>query len=159
MTDSFDLHPEIEIKILDSRLREWGLPHYKTAMAAAFDLCACVPGPVRIEPGRAELVSVGFALHIANPFVAADLLPRSGLGSKGLVLGNLVGLIDADYTGPVMVSLWNRGVPGSQVFTVEPGDRIAQMRFVPVIRPRLREVEVFSLESERGAGGFGSTGR
>ena len=148
--------PDIEVKILDPRLREWGLPRYQSGAAAAIDLHACLDAPVTIPPGEAPaLISAGFAVHIADPHVAALILPRSGLGHRGLVLGNLVGLIDPDYLGPIMVSAWNRGlVP----FTLNPGDRFAQMLFVPVIRPVLKPVEEFSQVTARGAGGFGSTG-
>ena len=146
----------IELRVLDARLHEWGLPAYQTESAAAIDLHACLDGPLAIEPGAAVLIPAGFAMHIADPAVAALILPRSGLGHrKGLVLGNLVGLIDPDYTGPIMVSAWNRG---TDVVTVQPGERFAQMMFVPVLRPMLDVVETFAGESARGAGGFGSTG-
>jgi dUTP pyrophosphatase len=147
----------VEVKILDARLRTWGMPRYQSDGAAALDLHACVDAPLTIQPGDAPvLVSAGFALHMANPHVAALLLPRSGLGHKqGLVLGNLVGLIDSDYTGPIMVSAWNRG---TAPVTLNPGDRFAQLMFVPVLRPALAEVDNFSVGSTRGAGGFGSTG-
>ena len=147
----------VEVKILDARLRDWGMPRYHSDGAAALDLHACVDAPLTIQPGDPPaLISAGFALHMANPNVAALLLPRSGLGHKqGLVLGNLVGLIDSDYTGPVMVSAWNRG---TAPVTLNPGDRFAQLMFVPVLRPTLVEVDNFSAASTRGAGGFGSTG-
>jgi len=147
----------VEVKILDARLRNWGMPRYHSDGAAALDLHACVDAPLTIQPGAAPaLISAGFALHMANPHVAALLLPRSGLGHKqGLVLGNLVGLIDSDYTGPIMVSAWNRG---TTPVTLNPGDRFAQLMFVPVLRPALVEVDDFSVASTRGAGGFGSTG-
>jgi dUTP pyrophosphatase len=151
------LRPRVEIKVLDHRLHEWGLPRYQSAAAAAIDLHACLDAPLTISPGTAPtLISAGFALHMADPHLAALVLPRSGMGHKrGLVLGNLVGLIDPDYTGPIMVSAWNRG----QVTVVlTPGERFAQMLFVPVIRPELVPVAGFSVESERGGSGFGSTG-
>jgi dUTP pyrophosphatase len=146
----------VEVKLLDPRLREWGLPRYQSDAAAAIDLHACLDAPVTINPGDAPaLISAGFAVHIADPHVAALILPRSGLGHRGLVLGNLVGLIDPDYTGPIMVSAWNRG---AAPMVLNPGDRFAQMMFVPVVRPALREVDGFSKVTARGAGGFGSTG-
>ncbi len=152
--------PDIEIVVLDPRLREWGLPQRQSAMAAAIDLHACLDVPLRLAPGSAPvLVPAGFALHIADPGVAALILPRSGAGHRrGLVLGNLVGLIDPDYTGPVLVSAWNRNAPGGETVVIEPGERLAQMVFVPVLHPVLRVVDAFSAESGRGGGGFGSTG-
>jgi dUTP pyrophosphatase len=151
----------IELRILDPRLEVWGLPRYRTAMAAAVDLFACVDGPLAIEPQTAPvLIATGFALSIADPHVAAIILPRSGLGhAKGLVLGNLVGLIDADYQGPVMVSAWNRNPAGTDPVVIAPGDRIAQMAFVPIVRPAFRVVADFTTRTDRGEGGFGSTGR
>lgn len=150
------MRPDVEVKLLDPRLREWGLPRYQSDAAAAIDLHACLDSPVTINPGDAPaLISAGFAVHIADPHVAALILPRSGLGHRGLVLGNLVGLIDPDYTGPIMVSAWNRG---AAPMVLNPGDRFAQMMFVPVVRPALREVDGFSRVTARGAGGFGSTG-
>ncbi|MDB5373062.1 MAG: deoxyuridine 5-triphosphate nucleotidohydrolase [Belnapia sp.] len=152
--------PIIEMKVLDARLRDWGLPRYQTGMAAAVDLHACLDAPVEILPGAAPLlISSGIAVHIGDAGMAALVLPRSGLGhKKGLVLGNLVGLIDADYTGPIMVSAWNRNAPGSAPIVIQPGERFAQMVFVPIIRPEFQLVEEFSAASARGAGGFGSTG-
>jgi len=145
----------IEVKILDERLREH-LPAYATAGSAGMDLRACIGAPISVMPGSTELVSTGIAIHIADPHLAAMILPRSGLGHKhGLVLGNLVGLIDSDYQGPLMVSCWNRG---HVAFTIRPLDRIAQMIVVPLVRPKLRIVERFDT-SGRAAGGFGSTGR
>ncbi len=150
------MRPDVEVKLLDPRLRKWGLPRYQSDAAAAIDLHACLDAPVTINPGDAPaLISAGFAVHIADPHVAALILPRSGLGHRGLVLGNLVGLIDPDYTGPIMVSAWNRG---AAPMVLNPGDRFAQMMFVPVVRPALREVDGFSKVTARGAGGFGSTG-
>lgn len=149
--------PDVEVTVLDPRLRDWGLPRYQSAAAAAIDLHACLDAALTIEPGEPPaLISAGFALHMADPHMAALILPRSGMGhKKGLVLGNLVGLIDPDYTGPIMVSAWNRG---AAPVTLMPGERFAQMVFVPVIRPVLVEVAAFSGASLRGAGGFGSTG-
>lgn len=147
----------IELKVLDARLQGWGLPRYQSDMAAAIDLHACIDAPLVLVPGEAPaLVSAGFAVHMGQPEMAAMVLPRSGLGHrKGLVLGNLVGLIDPDYMGPVLVSAWNRG---AAAITLEPGERFAQMVFVPILRPRFTVVEDFSTGSARGAGGFGSTG-
>jgi dUTP pyrophosphatase len=152
--------PTVELQVLDPRLHEWGLPRYQSAMAAAIDLHACIDAPIAIAPGDpAVLISSGIAVHMAAAGMAALVLPRSGAGHKrGLVLGNLVGLIDPDYTGPVMVSTWNRNAPGSEPIVLTPGERFAQMMFVPVLRPGFRVVEAFSSPSERGAGGFGSTG-
>jgi len=152
--------PRVELKVLDQRLREWVLPHYQSEMAAAIDLHACIDGPLALLAGAPPtLVPSGIAVHMADPGLAALVLPRSGLGHrKGLVLGNLVGLIDADYTGPVLVSAWNRGAAGSEPIVLMPGERFAQMVFVPVVRPSFQIVEEFSVRSERGAGGFGSTG-
>ena len=146
----------IDLKILDPRLgRDFPLPDYATAHAAGMDLRALCDAPLALAPGEAQLVPTGMAIHIADPQVCAMILPRSGLGHKqGLVLGNLVGLIDADYQGPLMVSLWNRG-DARQV--VQPGDRIAQLVLMPVVRAGFRVVEQFE-ESARGAGGFGHTG-
>ncbi len=150
----------MEICILDKRLLEWGIPRYQSEMAAAIDLFACISEPVTLAAGSsAMLVSAGFSLFLRNPHLAAMVLPRSGLGHRsGLVLGNLVGLIDADYQGPVMVSVWNRNGEGSVPVTIMPGDRLAQMIFVPVVRPVFSVVESFSEKTERGSGGFGSTG-
>jgi dUTP pyrophosphatase len=130
-------------------------------MAAAIDLFACVDTPLVVAPqSAAQFVPAGIAIHIGEPNVAAIIVPRSGLGhKKGLVLGNLVGVIDADYTGPVMISVWNRSEIGSAPIVIEPGDRIAQLMFVPVLRPAFDVVDEFSAVSVRGAGGFGSTGR
>ena len=150
----------VEMVVLDERLHLWGLPAYQSAMAAAIDLHACLDAPLAIAPGSAPvLVPAGFAIHMADPNLAALVLPRSGLGHrKGLVLGNLVGLIDPDYTGPIMVSAWNRSAPGTDPITLQPGERFAQLLFVPIARPALKVVDGFSGQSARGAGGFGSTG-
>jgi dUTP diphosphatase len=147
----------MQVRILDPRLgREVPLPSYATAGSAGLDLRACLDAPLRLEPGQAELVPTGLAIHVDDPGLAAVLLPRSGLGHKhGIVLGNLVGLIDSDYQGQVMVSAWNRG---KEPFTIQPGDRIAQLVVVPVVQVQLEVVEAFD-ESARGAGGFGSSGR
>lgn len=149
----------VEMRVLDARLHAWGLPRYQSDHAAAVDLHACLDAPLTIAPGDpAILIPVGFALHINDPAVAALILPRSGLGhKKGLVLGNSVGLIDPDYTGPIMVSAWNRNPAGDPI-VLQPGERFAQMLFVPVLRPSLALVSEFTGSSARGAGGFGSTG-
>ncbi len=151
---------DIEIRILDPRLHEWGVPAYQSAMAAAVDLHACLDAPLTLASGSpAVLIPAGFALHIARADLAAVILPRSGAGHhRGLVLGNSAGLVDADYVGPITVSAWNRNSAGAPPILIAPGERIAQMLFVPVVRPSLRTVEAFSLASARGAGGFGSTG-
>jgi dUTP pyrophosphatase len=152
--------PRIEIKVLDPRLTTWGLPRYQSDMAAAIDLFACLDAPLELAPGSlAQLVPAGFALHIGDPHFAAIIVPRSGLGhKKGLVLGNLQGVIDADYTGPIMISVWNRSAVGTPPVRIEPGERIAQMMFVPIARPMFSVVPDFSQNSTRGSGGFGSTG-
>jgi dUTP pyrophosphatase len=145
------------VKILDARLgREFPLPQYATSGSAGLDLRACLDAPLVLEPGAAELIPTGLAIHLDDPGLAAVLLPRSGLGHRhGIVLGNLVGLIDSDYQGQVMVSCWNRG---QERFTVQPGERIAQMVVVPVVQVELEIVESFET-SRRGAGGFGHSGR
>ena len=145
----------IELKLLDRRMADH-LPVYATPGSAGLDLRACLDAPLVIEPGQATLIPTGLAMHIGDPGLAAMLLPRSGLGHKhGIVLGNLVGLIDSDYQGPLMVSCWNRG---REAFTVQPMERIAQMVIVPVVQARFHRVEAFA-ESSRGGGGFGSTGK
>ena len=146
----------MDLRVLDARMAEH-LPAYATPGSAGLDLRACLDAPLVIEPGRAELIPTGLAIHIAHPGYAAMLLPRSGLGHKhGIVLGNLVGLIDSDYQGPLMVSCWNRG---REPFTVQPLERIAQMVIVPVVQAAFRRVDTFEDRSARGDGGFGSTGR
>ena len=146
---------KLQVKILDPRIRGM-LPHYASAGAAGLDLRACLEKPLALGPGESQLVSSGIAIHVGDPGYAAVILPRSGLGAKsGIVLGNLVGLIDSDYQGPLMVSLWNRG---KAAFTVQPLDRIAQLIVVPVVQVEFEVVEEFSA-SARGAGGFGSTGK
>jgi dUTP pyrophosphatase len=145
----------IDLKVLDARIAAH-LPAYATAGSAGLDLRACVDAPLLLEPGQSVLIPTGLAIHIADPGLAAMILPRSGLGHKhGIVLGNLVGLIDSDYQGPLMVSCWNRG---SANFTVQPMERIAQLVIVPVVQAAFRRVDEFGA-SERGGGGFGSTGR
>ena len=148
---------EIELKILDDRLgNDFPLPDYATPGSAGMDLRAMLQEPLDIAPGQTELIPTGIAIHIADPSLAAVILPRSGLGHKhGIVLGNLVGLIDSDYQGELKVSCWNRG---DTDFTVNPGERICQMVIVPVVQVEYDIVEEFE-ESERGAGGFGHTGR
>jgi len=143
--------------VLDPRLgSEFPLPDYATSGSAGLDLRACIDEPLTISPGETKLIPAGIAIHMGDPALAAVILPRSGLGHKhGIVLGNLVGLIDSDYQGQIMVSCWNRG---SEDFTIAVGERIAQMVFVPVVRAAFELVESFE-ESARGAGGFGHSGR
>ncbi|AVP99393.1 dUTP diphosphatase [Ahniella affigens] len=147
----------VDLKILDPRLgREFPLPTYATEGSAGLDLRAMVATAMALGPGQCELIPTGMAIHIADPNLAAVILPRSGLGHKhGIVLGNLVGLIDSDYQGQVFVSCWNRS---QQPFTIEPGERLAQLVFLPVVRAQFRLVEQF-VDSARGAGGFGHSGR
>jgi dUTP pyrophosphatase len=147
---------KIQLKILDDRLgRDIPLPEYATAGAAGLDLRACLKEPLRLNPGETHLIPTGLAIHIGDPSLAAVLLPRSGLGHKhGIVLGNLVGLVDSDYQGQVFVSCWNRG---SEPFDIAVGDRIAQMVFVPVLQVEFQRVDEFE-ESRRAEGGFGHTG-
>jgi dUTP pyrophosphatase len=146
---------KLEVKILDERVRSL-LPHYATAGAAGLDLRACIESPLTLNAGQSSLVSSGIAIHVGDPGYAAVVLPRSGLGAKnGIVLGNLVGLIDSDYQGPLMISLWNRG---QAPFTIQPLDRVAQLVVVPVAQVEFEVVDEFAA-SARGAGGFGSTGK
>jgi dUTP pyrophosphatase len=146
---------KIDVKILDDRLRDQ-LPHYATAGSAGLDLRACIDSTLTLRPGETQLIPTGMAIHLADPGYAAMILPRSGLGHKhGIVLGNLVGLIDSDYQGPLMVSAWNRG---QQSFELAPLERLAQLVIVPVVQAEFNVVESFEA-SDRGAGGFGSTGR
>lgn len=146
---------EIDVKILDSRMARQ-MPGYATPGSAGLDLRACLDTPVVLEPGQSQLIPTGLSIHIGDPGLAAMILPRSGLGHKhGIVLGNLVGLIDSDYQGPLMVSCWNRG---ATAFTVQPMERIAQLVIVPVIQAAFRVVTEFRA-SDRGEGGFGSTGK
>ncbi len=153
-------HCEIEIKVLDQRLREWGLPDYQSDLAAGIDLLACLDAPLSVQPqATAVLVPTGLAMHMDAGDLCALILPRSGLGHKrGLVLGNSTGVIDADYMAQIFVSVWNRNPDGDPI-VIEPGDRIAQMLFVPILRPRFKLVDEFSQQSRRGLGGFGSTGQ
>lgn len=148
---------QVEYKILDERLgKEIEMPHYGTKGSAGLDLRACMEKEMTIEPGQTVLIPTGMAIHLDDPGLAAMLLPRSGLGHKhGIVLGNLVGLIDSDYQGPLMVSCWNRS---DKAYTVAVGERIAQMVIVPVLQPVFTEVQDFGEATERGEGGFGHTG-
>ena len=147
----------IEVKILNPRVgKEFPLPSYATPGSAGLDLRACLAQPLTVNPVETHLIPTGIAIHIADPTMAATILPRSGLGHKhGIVLGNLVGLIDSDYQGELMISCWNRG---QDSFSIQPGDRIAQMMIVPVIQAQLTIVEEFD-SSERGEGGFGHSGK
>ena len=146
----------LQVRILDARLgREFPLPAYATRGSAGLDLRACIDAPLALAAGQAELISTGLAIHVDDPALAAVILPRSGLGHKhGIVLGNLVGLIDADYQGPLMISCWNRA---GVTYTIMPGDRIAQLVFLPVARANFLVVEEF-VASRRGSGGFGHSG-
>lgn len=147
--------PNVRIKVLDERLRDQ-LPQYATPASAGMDLRACLSEPTTLAPGEVQLISTGLSILINDPGFMATLVPRSGLGHKhGIVLGNLIGIIDADYTGPVMLSVWNRG---SAPYTIQPLDRIAQMIVIPIARVAWEVVEDFSTASARGEGGFGSTG-
>ena len=147
--------PLIDLKVLDPRIEEL-LPAYATPGSAGLDLRACLDAPLVLEPGQTKLIPTGLAMHINDPGLAAMILPRSGLGHQhGIVLGNLVGLIDSDYQGPLMVSCWNRS---ATAFTVEPMERIAQLMIVPVVQASFRVVDAFGA-SDRGTSGFGSTGR
>ena len=146
---------EVEVRVLDARMAD-RMPAYATAGSAGLDLRACLDAPLELAPGEARLIPTGLAIHIGDAQLAAMILPRSGLGHKhGIVLGNLVGLIDSDYQGPLMVSCWNRG---TSAYTVQPFERIAQLVIVPVLQASFRVVDAFGA-SERGTGGFGSTGR
>lgn len=155
--DSHYQSQAIQVKILDPRMgKAFPLPRYETTHAAGLDLRACIDAPLHIEANTTQLIPTGLAIYIADPHLAAVILPRSGLGHKhGLVLGNLVGLIDADYQGPLMVSCWNRG---QHTYVIEPGDRIAQLVFVPIIRAHFQVVDDFA-GSQRGSGGFGHSGK
>ncbi|WML90969.1 dUTP diphosphatase [Thiothrix lacustris] len=147
----------IEYKILDARIgNEFPLPEYATSGSAGMDLRACLDEAIPLNPGETTLIPTGIAIHIGDPSLAAVILPRSGLGHKhGIVLGNLVGLIDSDYQGQLFISCWNRG---NDSFTIQPGERIAQLVFVPVVQVALQQVEDFN-QSQRGEGGFGHSGR
>jgi dUTP pyrophosphatase len=155
------MQPTLEIKIVDARLHTWGLPQYQTELAAAIDLYACIDAPLEVLPqAPAQLIPSGIAIHMNSIEICAIILPRSGLGhKKGLVLGNSIGLIDADYTAQCFISVWNRNpVSQQEPIIIQPGERIAQMMFLPVIRPIFQVVKEFSQGSQRGGGGFGSTG-
>lgn len=151
------MHHTLQVKLLDARYGDdWPLPSYATEASAGLDLRAALDAPMVLAPGAAELLPSGLAIHIADPGLCAVVLPRSGLGHRhGIVLGNGTGLIDADYQGPLMISAWNRG---DQTYTIEPGDRIAQLVVLPIVRATLEVVDTF-IDSARGAGGFGHTGR
>lgn len=147
---------QVDIKIMDQRLRD-NMPVYATPGSAGLDLRACLDAPLTLEANAWQLVPTGMAIYLADPAYAAMILPRSGMGHKhGIVLGNLVGLIDSDYQGQLMVSAWNRS---DKAFTIEPMERLAQLVIVPVVQAQFREVSEFGEASERGAGGYGSTGR
>lgn len=147
----------IQLKILDPRIgKDYPLPSYATAESAGLDLRACMNDTLVIQPGETHLIPTGIAIYIGDPNLAAVILPRSGLGHKnGIVLGNLVGLIDADYQGPLMISCWNRG---TAAYSIQPGDRIAQLVFLPIARTHFQVVQEFN-ETARGAGGFGHSGK
>lgn len=150
-------HVPVEVKILDPRIgNEFPLPRYETKDSAGLDLRACLNEPLEIAPNATHLIPTGIAIHIGDPHLAAVIVPRSGLGHKnGIVLGNLIGLIDADYQGPLMISCWNRG---QNVYTIAPGDRIAQLVFLPIARANFNIVTEFHA-TDRGAGGFGHSGK
>jgi dUTP pyrophosphatase len=151
----------VEVRVLDRRIFEWGFPSYGSADAAGMDLFACIDEPVILEPGSpAQLIPSGLAIRIGDRDWCGLVLPRSGLGHRqGLVLGNTAGVIDPDYSGPCLVSAWNRSVPPAAAITVNPGDRIAQLLLVRVAHPTFVVVDTFTASSARGAGGFGSTGQ
>ena len=160
VSDSDRLRPTMELRVLDARLHEWGLPRYQTAMSAGIDLHACIDAPLTLQPqAPAVLIPSGIAVLMNDPHLAAFLLARSGMGhKKGLVLGQAVGTIDADYADQIFISAWLRTPPGSEPLTIQPGDRIAQLVFIPVVRPEFTVVETFATQTARGPGGFGSTG-
>ncbi|MGC3872688.1 dUTP diphosphatase [Halomonas sp. GXIMD04776] len=148
--------PRLSVRVLDERVHDYPLPHYATQGSAGMDLRALLDTPLELAPGDCELVRTGLAAHIGDPGLAGMILPRSGLGHKhGIVLGNLIGLIDSDYQGELMISVWNRG---RTPFVLEPGERLAQYVLVPVVQAQLEVVEDFAA-SQRGAGGFGHSGR
>ncbi len=151
---------QFEMKVLDARLHEWGLPAYGSELAAGINLRACIDAPVAVAPqAPAVMVSSGVAILIRRPDVAAFIVPRSGLGARsGIILGQSIGTIDPDYSGPWIIPVINRNAPGTPPVTIKPGDRIAQAVFVPILRPRFKVVDDFSATTARGAGGFGSTG-
>ncbi|KMK67449.1 dUTP diphosphatase [Puniceibacterium sp. IMCC21224] len=150
----------MQVKVLDARLYDWGLPRFQTEGAAAVDLFACVDGVISINAQEpAILIKSGIAISFDDFSIAGLVLPRSGLGhKKGLVLGNTVGLIDPDYAGEILISVWNRNQARSTPIEIRPGDRIGQLVFVPIVRPSFEVVDEFTIETARGAGGFGSTG-
>jgi dUTP pyrophosphatase len=152
--------PKIELRVLDARIHEWGLPRYQTEMSAGIDLYACLNAPMEIHPqAPAVLIPSGIALLMNDPHMVGFLLARSGLGhKKGLILGQSVGTIDADYANEIFISAWLRTPPGSESLVIQPGDRIAQLVFVPILRPTFEIVDEFSSVTGRGLGGFGSTG-
>jgi dUTP pyrophosphatase len=157
---TFEKNPEVELRILDDRLREWGLPRYQTDFSAGMDLHACISESLTLHPqAPAVLIPSGIAIFMNSPDMVAFLLARSGLGhKKGLVLGQAVGTIDADYADQIFISAWLRTPPGSPPIVISPGDRIAQLVFLPIVRPVFSVVDSFSVTSARGLGGFGSTG-
>jgi dUTP pyrophosphatase len=152
--------PEIELKVLDPRLHKWGLPRYQTDMSAGIDMHACIDAPMTVGPqAPAVLIPSGIAVSMNDTHMVAFLLARSGMGhKKGLILGQSVGTIDADYQNQIFISAWLRSPPGSEPLTIQPGDRIAQLVFLPILRPEFRLVEEFGAVTARGLGGFGSTG-
>lgn len=154
------IDPTIEMMVLDPRVHEWGLPRFQTEMSAGIDMYACLDAPLEIHPqADAVLIPTGVAVLMNDPHMVAFLLARSGLGhKKGLILGQSVGTIDADYANQIFVSAWLRTPPGSPSLTINPGDRIAQLVFLPIVRPRFEVVNAFSATTGRGLGGFGSTG-
>ncbi len=151
------MHSKIQLKILNPLIgNQFPLPRYATSGSAGLDLRACIEQPIEITPGQPQLIDTGISIYVKDPGLAATILPRSGLGHKhGIVLGNLVGLIDSDYQGPLMISCWNRG---DKPYTIEPGERIAQLVIVPVVQAQFEVVDEFE-QTERGDGGFGSTGK
>ena len=150
--------PDVQVKLVDPRLPSWGFPRWASDLAAGLDLHACLDSPLDLRPGQAPvLISAGLCVRIADPGWCGLLAPRSGAGHRGLVLGNTVGIIDADYDGPILMSAWNRNEAGSGAIVVSPGERIAQMLFVRIARPRFSVVTAFTGPSGRGEGGFGST--
>jgi dUTP pyrophosphatase len=149
----------VQVRLLDSRVAAWGFPHYGSDASAGLDLHACLDEPLVLAPGSAPaLISSGVAIRIGDPEWCGLVAPRSGLGHRGLVLGNTVGVIDADYEGPCLISAWNRNPAGAEAITIRPGDRIAQLLLVRITRPIFDVVESFDARGARGAGGFGSTG-
>lgn len=153
-------NPQFELRILDARIREWGLPAFQTDMSAGIDMYACIDEPLALQPqADAVLIPTGIAILMNDPNVVAFLLARSGLGhKKGVILGQSVGTIDADYANQIFISTWLRTPPGSPPVVIQPGDRIAQLVFLPILRPSFQVVEEFSATTARGLGGFGSTG-